>query len=47
MSEIFETTIQITSKTRDRIKKFWTHADDTYDTVLNHIIDEYEKQREE
>ena len=40
-----ETTIQISSGTRDRIKKCWQHGDDTYETVLIKILDAYEKTK--
>jgi hypothetical protein len=46
MSEDGElTTIQIPMKVRDRLKTLWTHADDTYESVLNKVLDAYEKKK--
>jgi len=39
------TTIQISVKLRDKIKKLWTHGDDTYEIVLDRLIDHYEKKK--
>lgn len=34
------TMIKIKVKTRTRLKKLWQHGDDTYDSVINKLIDE-------
>jgi hypothetical protein len=41
----YDTTIQLSNSTRDRIKKCWQNLDDTYDKVLNRILDAYEKTK--
>lgn len=38
-----KTTIAIENETVARLQKHWAHAKDTYDKVINKILDEVEK----
>lgn len=39
------TTILVTPQTRDKLKEFWQHGDDNYDTVITRLIEAYEKKK--
>lgn len=38
-----KTTISINKKTVERLKQLWEHADETYDSVINRLIDGVKK----
>jgi len=38
-----KTTIAIKKVTRDRLSKKWTNGKDTYDSVINRLLDEKDK----
>lgn len=38
-----ETQLLVTVKTRERVKNYYQHGDDTYDIVLNRLMDNWDK----